>query len=111
MLAVLIVNSAMAVRTPPTNNATQWPPRYPVGLILATVSWRIDQMTYVNPNFKTKTELVRAVKTGALVSVFEPGLGAVPVNGTVYLEGPHYPQPHKWYAEGTMKDGILVKVK
>ena len=28
-----------------------------------------------------------------------------------YLEGPHYPEPHKWYAEVEMKDGVIVKVK
>jgi hypothetical protein len=35
----------------------------------------------------------------------------VPENGTVYLEGPHYPEPHKWYAQGTMVNGKLTKVK
>jgi hypothetical protein len=47
------------------------------------------------------------------VRCFNPGLGPDLSNhtGTVYLEGPHYPQAHKWYASGEMKDGILVKVK
>jgi len=45
------------------------------------------------------------------VDVYAPGLGTVPYNGRVSLEGPHYPAPHTWYAEGTMKDGKLVKVK
>jgi hypothetical protein len=31
--------------------------------------------------------------------------------GTVYLEGPHFPLPHRWYATGVMKDGVLVSVK
>lgn len=35
----------------------------------------------------------------------------IPDNGTVYLEGPHYPKPHTWYAEGTMKNGKLISVK
>jgi hypothetical protein len=67
-------------------------------------------MTYVDPNFKTKKALKEAVANGDDIGVYEPGLGTVPVNGTVYLEGPHYPEPHKWYAQGTMKDGKLVKV-
>lgn len=68
-------------------------------------------MTYVSPNFKTKKALKEAVANGDLtIDVFEPGLGSVPTNGTVYLEGPHYPEAHKWYAKGTMKDGNLVKV-
>jgi len=68
-------------------------------------------MTYVSPNFKTKKALKEALTNGQEVSVFNPGLGTIPINGTVYLEGPHYPQPHKWYAQGIMKDGKLVKVK
>lgn len=66
---------------------------------------------YVDPNFKTKKALKEAIASGKSVGVFAPGLGTVPHNGTVYLEGPHYPEPHKWYAQGTMKDGKLVSVK
>ena len=68
-------------------------------------------MTYVNPNFKTKKALKEAVQEGKEIEVFQPGLGTVPENGTVYLEGPHYPEPHKWYAQGTMKDGKLIAIK
>jgi hypothetical protein len=68
-------------------------------------------MTYVSPNFKTKKALKEALTNGQEVSVFNPGLGTIPYNGSVFLEGPHYPQPHKWYAQGIMKDGKLVKVK
>lgn len=66
---------------------------------------------YVSPNFKTKKALREALASGANVEVFAPGLGTVPHDGTVYLEGPHYPQPHTWYAQGSMRDGKLVKVK
>lgn len=66
---------------------------------------------YVQPNFKTKKELRAAVEAGRNVSVFQPGLGTVPNNGTVSIEGPHYPAPHRWYATGTMVDGKLVAVK
>jgi len=68
-------------------------------------------MAYVNPNFKTKKALREALKEGKLVTVFQPGLGSVPINGTIALEGPHFPEPHKWYARGTMADGKLVSVK
>lgn len=67
-------------------------------------------MTYVNPNVKTKKELKELLKAGKSVEVFQPGLGTVPLNGMVALEGPHYPKAHTWYARGTMKDGKLVKV-
>jgi len=55
------------------------------------------------------------VKDGVRVTVYQPNAeltGAhTPDNGTVYLEGPHFPEPHKWYAECIVKDGIVVKVK
>jgi len=68
-------------------------------------------MAYVRPNFKTKKELKLALLAGEAIEVFQPGIGSVPANGIVYLEGPHYPEPHKWYAEATMANGKLVKVK
>lgn len=68
-------------------------------------------MTYVHPNFKTKKALKQALKDGERVNVFQPGLGSIRDNGAVYLEGPHYPKPHTWCAEGTMKDGALVAIK
>lgn len=66
---------------------------------------------YVDPNFKTKRALKEALQRGDRVYVFAPGIGTIPDNGTVYLEGPHYPKPHTWYAVGTMRDGKLVKVR
>lgn len=68
-------------------------------------------MAYVRPNFKTKKALRLALADGKAVSVFQPGLGTVPVDGTISLEGPHYPEPHRWYAVGTMREGKLVSVK
>ena len=68
-------------------------------------------MAYVSPNFKTKKALIAAVKAGHPIEVFEPGVGTVPATGSVHLEGPHYPAPHTWYAQGTMQNGRLVKVK
>lgn len=66
-------------------------------------------MTYVIPNYKTKKELKRAVEEGKAVRVFEPGLGSVPQRGKVCLEGPHYPEPHRWYATAEVRDGFIVK--
>lgn len=68
---------------------------------------------YVDPDFKTKKALKEALANNDPVSVFSVGIvfEPVPDNGTVYLEGPHYPKPHTWYAQGTMKDGKLVAVK
>lgn len=68
-------------------------------------------MAYVDPNYKTKKALKDALAEGKNVSVYQPGLGTVPVDGTITLEGPHSPAPHTWSAQGTMKDGKLIKVK
>jgi hypothetical protein len=66
---------------------------------------------YTSINFKTKKELKDAVAKGDKITLFAPGVGTPNDNGIEYVEGPHYPQPHKWYAEVTMKDGIVIKVK
>ena len=70
---------------------------------------------YVNPNYRTKKALVEALKSGSYVQVFQPNADltrtVVPRDGTVSLEGPHYPKAHTWYAVGTMKDGRLIKVR
>lgn len=68
-------------------------------------------MAYVSPNYKTKAALRKAIADGQSVSVYQPGLGEVPTDGAVPLGGPHYPAPHTWYGTGTMKNGVLVKVK
>lgn len=67
-------------------------------------------MSYVSPNFHSKKALLQALKDHSPVSVFNPGLGEVPFNGRVFLEGPHYPEPHRWYAQGKMVDGKLVSI-
>jgi hypothetical protein len=66
---------------------------------------------YVDPDFTTKKALREAIANGTIIEVYEPGLGTVPANGRIFLEGPHYPRAHTWYAEGTMKDGKLIKIK
>jgi hypothetical protein len=69
-----------------------------------------DNMAYVNPNFKSKAALKRAITEGGSIGVFQPGFGTVPLNGKISLEGPHYPAAHTWYGTGTIVDGKLVKV-
>ena len=68
---------------------------------------------YTGINFKTKKALKEAVAAGKKIDVYQPGPfgGKEPDNGTVYLEGPHYPAAHTWYAQATLKDGYIVSVK
>ncbi len=68
-------------------------------------------MAYADTNFKTSKALKQAIQAGEKVTVHQSGLGDVPTNGTVFLEGPHFPEPHKWYAQATMKDGFVESVK
>lgn len=68
---------------------------------------------YAMKNTKTKKALKEAVANGERIGIFQPGPfgGNEPENGTVCLEGPHYPEPHRWYATATVKDGIITNVK
>lgn len=81
---------------------------------------------YTHTNFKTKKALKEAVdeynraleddpqSAAAFLAVttFQPGpfgpqLGKT---GVEYLEGPHYPAPHSWYAKVDLVNGVVVKV-
>jgi hypothetical protein len=90
---------------------------------------------YTTRNFKSKKELKQAVdawnaydafmrdeeknptgvppSSARAVTYYQPGPfgGNEPRNGAVYIEGPHYPQPHKFYAHCIAKDGVIVEVK
>ena len=75
---------------------------------------------YTEKNFKSKKELKAAVEafnanpdTARPVTYFQPGPfgGNEPRDGQFCCEGPHYPQPHKWYATCTAQNGVIVKVK
>jgi hypothetical protein len=66
---------------------------------------------YASTNFKTKKQFKEAVQNGAKITLYSPGLGSPKVNGKEFVEGPWYPEMHRFYAEVEMKDGIVIKVK
>lgn len=69
---------------------------------------------YTHHNYKTKKELIADVKAGKHVTVYQPGpfIGAKRSwTGSVCIEGPHYPEPHRWYAKVEIVDGVITKVK
>lgn len=71
---------------------------------------------YTVKNFRTKKALKEAIANGERIGVYQPGPfgdnSGQRAGEVVYLEGPHYPQPHSWYAQGVIgKDGCLDKVK
>lgn len=67
---------------------------------------------YTTTNFKTKKALKEAVAAGKKVGYYQPGPfgGNEPSDGEIFCEGPHYPEPHRWYAKCVAKDGFIVKV-
>lgn len=65
---------------------------------------------YVSPNFQTKKAFKEALAAGRQISVFSPGPFPANQNGIEFIEGPHYPQPHKWYAKVQVERGIVVKI-
>ena len=66
---------------------------------------------YSSVNFKTKKAFREAVESGKQITIYAPGFGTPVVNGTDVVEGPWYPEAHKWYAQVTMENGIVKKVR
>lgn len=66
---------------------------------------------YVEPNFRTKKALKEAVKAGQAVRVFLPDPFPRLIYSRVLVEGPHYPEMHRWYATCEVRNGLVVSVK
>lgn len=84
---------------------------------------------YTTKNFKTKKALKEHVfayvqhklneaagvpleaRCPEPVELYAPGLGSPKRDGVEFVEGPHFPAPHSWYAQVEMRDGVVVKVK
>lgn len=65
---------------------------------------------YTTTNFKTKKALKEAIAAGQKVRLFAPGLGEPVTTGVETVEGPHFPEPHRWYARVEVTDGLVTKV-
>ena len=63
----------------------------------------------ISINFKSKKALEEAVASGKAITVYVWAIQRK--NGWGTVSGPHYPEPHKWYAQVEVKDGRIVKVK
>lgn len=68
---------------------------------------------YTSHDYQTKKALKQAVANGEKVTFYQPGPfgGGEPLEGSITLEGPHYPKPHRWYAQAEVKGGFIVSVK
>lgn len=67
-------------------------------------------MAYSVKNFKSKKALREAVLAGERVEIYSPGPFGCAENGQEFLEGPHYPEPHRWYAKVDVADSVVTKV-
>lgn len=65
---------------------------------------------YVHPNFRSKKDLKAAIVAGQRVEVYSPGPFPAPSSGETSVEGPHYPEPHRWYARVRIDNGLVIKV-
>lgn len=65
---------------------------------------------YVTKNPRSKKALREAVARGERIEVFSPGPFPAKRNGVENVEGPHFPEPHRWYARVQVVDGVVVKV-
>ena len=65
---------------------------------------------YATANYKTKKALKNALAASTSgVACFQPGMfGPDVADGVHCCEGPHYPEPHKWYATVIVKGGRIV---
>ena len=50
---------------------------------------------YTDRNYKTKKALKDAVAAGEKVTIYAPGMGSPKSEGSEFVEGPHYPEPHR----------------
>ena len=69
---------------------------------------------YTTKNFRTKKALKEAVADGERVTVWQPGPFAKEpesYTGSFCVEGPQYPEPHRWYATVEVVAGVVTKVK
>ena len=64
-------------------------------------------MAYTVENFKSKKALRDAVSFKS-IPVYQPGpFGPGIRDGSCCIEGPHYPASHSFYAEVTIKSGVI----
>ena len=69
-------------------------------------------MAYTRRNFATKKAFKAAFAAGETIEVFQPGpFGPEVRDGNAAIEGPHYPEPHRWYASVEVRGGRVVKIK
>lgn len=67
-------------------------------------------MAYASGNPKTKKALKEMVNSDNPPYVLSAGFFPATADGTEFIEGPHYPEPHRFYAQVKVQSGVIVKV-
>ena len=70
-------------------------------------------MAYIIGNPKTKKAAKELLANGERLQVVQlsPFGENMIENGTAFIEGPHYPEPHRWYARAEVVDGFVTSLK
>jgi hypothetical protein len=66
--------------------------------------------TYISSNPATKKALKALVGQKVSAYTLTPFGTEYHHTGRYTISGPHYPKPHRWYAQITLEDGILRSV-
>lgn len=81
-------------------------------------------MSYVRRDFKSKKDFKASIAfmmanggpaatpnglTRDLTIMPTSIIGDGPINGRAFIEGPHYPAPHRWYAQVEVTAGVVTK--
>ena len=67
-------------------------------------------MAYATGNPQTKKKLKELVADGIKIKIFQPG-GLFPMKAgpnQTAVEGPHSPEPHKWYARVEYDENFII---
>lgn len=68
-------------------------------------------MAYITGNPKSKKQVKEWLEAGKKLTVYQPGpFGrGIESSGHFVIEGPHYPEPHKFYGKAVVENGVIVK--
>lgn len=67
---------------------------------------------YTDKNYKTKKALVEDFKAGKKIGVWQPGgVFQSQTEGWCVIEGPQYPEPHRFYVKVFVEGGIITQIK
>lgn len=68
-------------------------------------------MAYTVKNYKSGKAIRDAFLSGEQIRVYQPGpFGPHVSDGDEVIEGPHYPEPHRFYLKVRVENGVIVGI-